>query len=232
MKLKFYSVAALLGLACVGVTASSAQADIYTVDVWNYPGSAAGNSTVANESNPILGTLPTYVFTYSNPTINWATSDPANTGALFIGAANLASVTWVSGNESTFMNTALSNLGDSITTMFDIRATWTSSSATTGNVTSDDGSTLIIGGNKLVNMQNEQTSHTESFASGAYNGARLDLYYVEGNGAPAVLDFNINGGNLTAPVPEISTWAMMILGFFGVGSMAYRRKSKLALRLS
>jgi hypothetical protein len=28
-----------------------------------------------------------------------------------------------------------------------------------------------------------------------------------------------------AGVPEASTWAMMILGFFGVGFMAYRRKS-------
>ena len=31
------------------------------------------------------------------------------------------------------------------------------------------------------------------------------------------------------PVPEPSTWAMMILGFAGVGFMAYRRKSKQAL---
>ena len=30
-------------------------------------------------------------------------------------------------------------------------------------------------------------------------------------------------------VPEPSTWAMVILGFAGVGFMAYRRKSKLAL---
>jgi hypothetical protein len=29
-----------------------------------------------------------------------------------------------------------------------------------------------------------------------------------------------------APVPEPSTWAMMLLGFAGVGFMAYRRKSK------
>ena len=33
----------------------------------------------------------------------------------------------------------------------------------------------------------------------------------------------------TAAVPEPSTWAMMILGFAGVGFMAYRRKSKPAL---
>ena len=33
-------------------------------------------------------------------------------------------------------------------------------------------------------------------------------------------------------VPEPSTWAMMILGFFGVGFMAYRRKSQSALRVA
>jgi len=30
--------------------------------------------------------------------------------------------------------------------------------------------------------------------------------------------------NIASPVPEPSTWAMMILGFAGVGFMAYRRK--------
>ncbi len=34
---------------------------------------------------------------------------------------------------------------------------------------------------------------------------------------------------LASAVPEPSTWAMMILGFAGVGFMAYRRKSKPAL---
>jgi hypothetical protein len=38
-----------------------------------------------------------------------------------------------------------------------------------------------------------------------------------------------NGGNLTAAVPERSTWAMMILGFEGIGFMAYRRKNKTTL---
>jgi hypothetical protein len=31
------------------------------------------------------------------------------------------------------------------------------------------------------------------------------------------------------PVPEASTWAMMILGFAGLGFMAYRQKAKPAL---
>jgi PEP-CTERM motif len=30
-------------------------------------------------------------------------------------------------------------------------------------------------------------------------------------------------------VPEPSTWAMMVLGFLGVGFMAYRRRNQMAL---
>jgi hypothetical protein len=39
--------------------------------------------------------------------------------------------------------------------------------------------------------------------------------------------FDILG--IASPVPEPSTWAMMIIGFCGVGFMAYRRKSRLTL---
>jgi PEP-CTERM motif len=45
------------------------------------------------------------------------------------------------------------------------------------------------------------------------------------NGKTGFVDFT---GNLTptptAAVPEPATWAMMVLGFCGVGFMAYRRK--------
>jgi len=41
---------------------------------------------------------------------------------------------------------------------------------------------------------------------------------------------NTGFSNLSVgPVPEPSTWAMMILGFAGIGFMAYRRKAKPAL---
>jgi hypothetical protein len=38
--------------------------------------------------------------------------------------------------------------------------------------------------------------------------------------------------DVTGNVPEPSTWAMMLLGFFGIGFMAYRRKGQGALRLA
>jgi hypothetical protein len=55
------------------------------------------------------------------------------------------------------------------------------------------------------------------------NGVVIDNYngqYVPGN------------WSLTAAVPEPATWAMMIVGFFGVGFMAYRRKNNYAFRLA
>ena len=35
--------------------------------------------------------------------------------------------------------------------------------------------------------------------------------------------------NVAAAVPEPSTWAMIILGFLGLGYLAYRRKSSMAV---
>lgn len=46
------------------------------------------------------------------------------------------------------------------------------------------------------------------------------------NGAGGELLFSPGIFNQVAAVPEPSTWAMMIIGFAGVGFMAYRRKSK------
>jgi hypothetical protein len=49
--------------------------------------------------------------------------------------------------------------------------------------------------------------------------------YLAGDG-PGQVSF------LITPIPEASTWAMMLLGFAGVGFVAYRRKSKPAFRLA
>jgi hypothetical protein len=66
------------------------------------------------------------------------------------------------------------------------------------------------------------------------------LFTTTGEGALTFRDLaggNNNVGNIldnvtVSAVPEPSTWAMMILGFLGVGFMAYRRKSGPALRIA
>jgi hypothetical protein len=49
---------------------------------------------------------------------------------------------------------------------------------------------------------------------------------VFGSTRPAFELDNIAFSGGVAPVPEASTWAMMVLGFMGVGFLAYRRKNK------
>ena len=56
----------------------------------------------------------------------------------------------------------------------------------------------------------------------------IDSAYKDAN----LFTLNADGGPLisaVAAVPESSTWAMMILGFVGIGFMTYRQKSKPAL---
>jgi PEP-CTERM motif len=55
-------------------------------------------------------------------------------------------------------------------------------------------------------------------------GTRSDVRYSDNDGQVYIFG--------PAPVPEPSIWAMMLLGFAGIGFMAYRRKSKPALMMA
>jgi hypothetical protein len=50
-------------------------------------------------------------------------------------------------------------------------------------------------------------------------------------GSIGLNSFEFDNVTSVAAVPEPATWAMMILGFLGVGLAAYRRKSRPAFRL-
>jgi hypothetical protein len=75
----------------------------------------------------------------------------------------------------------------------------------------------------------------------AVNTSTQPDFWTENDGSPTAYhselgsigseSFQILG--MTAAVPEPSTWAMMILGFFGIGSVAYRkRKNGFALTVA
>ncbi len=69
--------------------------------------------------------------------------------------------------------------------------------------------------------------------SGGYDAAffgHLPANGSVGPNGPNEYGYNI-AANISA-VPEPSTWAMMILGFVGVGFMSYRRKSNRSFRLA
>ena len=66
-----------------------------------------------------------------------------------------------------------------------------------------------------------------------YNSSNsvLNLTYTQASGRDGGRGLS-HTADFAAPVPEASTWAMMILGFLGVGAMAYRRKSGVSLRIA
>jgi hypothetical protein len=68
-------------------------------------------------------------------------------------------------------------------------------------------------------------------STGGTVGVDLNSFHYEGTCANAAcggfaVDRFLVSGDITTAVPEPSTWAMMILGFFGIGFMAYRRSRK------
>jgi hypothetical protein len=68
-------------------------------------------------------------------------------------------------------------------------------------------------------------SISESLTGAIYTPVSGEPGFVAGSAGPVTYDLT----SLAADVPEPSTWAMMLLGFAGIGFMAYRRKSKPAL---
>jgi hypothetical protein len=98
----------------------------------------------------------------------------------------------------------------------------------TMNSTTDGEDWKVLGSNTantgLVSLLtgSDENSHTLMGTAGAYK-----YYYFEIEHQWS--DDNVllkSVGGMTGAVPEPSTWAMIILGFAGVGFMAYRGKSK------
>jgi hypothetical protein len=84
----------------------------------------------------------------------------------------------------------------------------------------------------LVAFTDNSTAYSFSDTGHILDTGNYDFvnYSPDGNES---IKWNLIGSaadrNGTSGVPEPSTWAMMILGFAGIGFMAYRRKSKPAL---
>jgi PA14 domain/PEP-CTERM motif len=98
----------------------------------------------------------------------------------------------------------------------------------------DDASYLFIDGKLVANQANTHGfflfSNQIPLAAGVHF---LELQYDNNHPELAVADLVLPGGitYVASAVPEPSTWAMMILGFIGIGFAAHRRKSRAALQL-
>jgi hypothetical protein len=95
-----------------------------------------------------------------------------------------------------------------------------------------DASNTLLGsvtGSAILNPANGEQGAGGSVYTNFTFGLGESAKYIKFESTQAAFEFD---NIAVAPVPEPSTWAMMILGFLGVGFLAYRRKSGAALRLA
>jgi hypothetical protein len=92
----------------------------------------------------------------------------------------------------------------------------------------DNFGTILVNGVQVAELDGtvfENFNQLHSFSFNPQVGSNTLVVRLTDTGPPTA--FRIDG--FAGAVPEPSTWAMMVLGFAGVGFMAYRRKSKPAL---
>ena len=102
------------------------------------------------------------------------------------------------------------------------------------HITGDDDVLVYVDGKYVGGQPGVHGPTTTDLALGSISdGDLIQVFYADRAHTQAVLELSLVGATVTvAAVPEPSTWAMMILGFMGVGFMAYRRRAQSAFRIA
>ncbi len=119
---------------------------------------------------------------------------------------------WSAGSESPYSRDSTANGIDPVASGY---GQWTEYGFTAnyGALVGEVGSTYFLIGTSLIT----------SGLAGDLKVGYWDSYYGDNSGTQTLT---------ISAVPESSTWAMMVLGFAGVGFLAYRRKNRHAFRFT
>jgi hypothetical protein len=203
--------------------------------VFNNPAPIGATTTGVGTNDFTYGAaigLPLTELVFNGSSFSSTIGTPFKVGTLFFtnGAINL-------GTEATSVDLALSTAFTQPGSLGTVMSTFTLGLVTTPNTgdplasadfvnlpTSFVPSVFNIGG---TNYTVELTGFQNVVGDGFIASNSSQLHVEEGLSAHADLYAEVTSE--IPSVPEPSTWAMMILGFAGVGFMAYRRKSQPAL---
>jgi hypothetical protein len=167
---------------------------------------------------------------------NCSFSTVANDGTLLFTGGNFAPTPINSTGSLTLGSFSVSNFAfnDLDNDLFRLRVSFTQpggTSPTSQIFTAElDGNIGFFGGNLVIDFNN--TPQVFTFNGGSFKltvqDVQLDTNFLRFFDTASL----VGSVTVTAAVPEPSTWAMLILGFMGVGFVAYRRKREAPLSLA
>jgi hypothetical protein len=243
MLMRSLFVAGAFAAAAVGATPASAAivTGNFTFNV--VTGNTGGGFDATNVAPAFVGNPVNATFNYSGA-LNFSNQESQNAGStgdlnstFFASAGNSAASSYGISGYNGLGSVALAGGGtDNYATLDGFLAGSGSASSfqygsyytigigsfapgTVLTITHDDGASFYDGINRVGTTVSGPTGETTDVVT-VTNNDPLTLYYGRQNGTPSILEVSVSA------VPEPSTWAMMILGFAGVGFMAYRRKQK------
>jgi hypothetical protein len=229
--MKFSSFAAIAIALTFGANPQSANAVVIDWTQWNAPtatGSAGGaitgtaGSTAISYTGELLSLSQAPLWT---PTSTWVGNNVSNAPPVSFGAIQLQgggavvdTVTFT----APVMNPvfAIWSLGQTGLPASFVFNTSNFSVEASGPNDPYGGTALTVSGNTVTGLESGGTLQFNGLISSiTWTNPQNEFWY----------GFTVG---VEAAVPEPSTWAMMMLGFFGVGFMAYRRKSNSSFRFA
>ena len=210
IKMKQLALALMAGVAAI----TTAQASV-SVTVWGGYGNSPLSASPDQAQSPVPTQTPIASFTYNGP-IDWVNNTPNNGtdptqnlfGQFFI-PGDISGFTSSVFTKTEFLDTSMSSLGNSWYSFIQVLGT---TGAGTATITHDDGASVYQGLTTLYTWPTQTSAVTQSFPIGT---GSFTIDYIEANGSPSDLVF--------AVVPEPSTWALLLLGFAGLGFAGYRK---------
>jgi hypothetical protein len=222
------AMAGLVAAAGIMAFASSASASIVSIGLQE-SGVNSGNITTVATGSAFAQTLgPQAYGTFIVNSVS-GTSQPLTPDLLNSTSSNTSSTSagtinvWVTSQGLTQQTGTIPI--EAFFTSNSLPAGWTVTETTYYSTSNALYGGTLFAAHTFNNIGTNVSGSTVNVGSGPYSVTQQ--YTITATGAGSALSTMV----LTA-VPEASTWAMMILGFMGIGFVTYRKKAKVGFRFA